>query len=62
MTLLQVRQSLDRLYQDFWRQRTEVRHSDADILLNQADFGPLPRGLPVVTFQPSPKNYDSGLT
>jgi alpha-1,3-rhamnosyl/mannosyltransferase len=61
VTLLPVRGPLDRLYQDFWRQRIEVRHSDADILLNLADFGPLPRGVPVVTFQRNINYYDSGL-
>jgi glycosyltransferase involved in cell wall biosynthesis len=61
ITPLRVRGSLDRLYQDFWRQRAEVRHSDADILLNLADFGPLPRDLRVVTFQRNPHYFDSDL-
>jgi glycosyltransferase involved in cell wall biosynthesis len=58
---LRVRGPLDRLYQDFWRQWIDARHSDANILLNLADFGPVPRGLPVVTFQRNPNYYDTGL-
>jgi glycosyltransferase involved in cell wall biosynthesis len=58
---LRVRGPLDRLYQDFWRQWIDARNSDANILLNLADFGPLPRALPVVTFQRNPNYYDTGL-
>jgi glycosyltransferase involved in cell wall biosynthesis len=58
---LRVRGPLDRLYQDFWRQRIDARSSNADILLNLADFGPVPRRLPVVTFQRNPNYYDTGL-
>lgn len=58
---LRVRGPLDRLYQDLWRQRIDARNSKADILLNLADFGPVPRRLPVVTFQRNPNYYDTGL-
>jgi alpha-1,3-rhamnosyl/mannosyltransferase len=58
---IRVRGPLDRLYQDFWSQRSMAGRSNADILLNLADFGPLPRRLPVVTFQRNPNYYDSAL-
>jgi glycosyltransferase involved in cell wall biosynthesis len=58
---LRVSGPVDRLYQDFWRQRIEARHSSADILLNLADFGPLPRVLPVVTYQRNQWYYYKGL-
>ena len=60
ITLLRVRRPHDWLYQDFWPPRAEVRHSGADILVNLADFGPLPRGRPVATFQRNPNTNDSG--
>jgi glycosyltransferase involved in cell wall biosynthesis len=58
---LRVRGPLDRLYQDFWRQRIEAGRAHVDILLNLADFGPLPRVLPVVTFQRNQSYYYGGL-
>jgi glycosyltransferase involved in cell wall biosynthesis len=38
-----------------------VARSNADILLNLADFGPLPRHIPVVTFQRNPNYFEPGL-
>jgi glycosyltransferase involved in cell wall biosynthesis len=58
---LHVRGVADRLYQDFWRQRIDLRGADADVLVNLADFGPVPRRLPVVTFQRNPNYYDTRL-
>ena len=58
---LHVRGPVDRLYQDFFRQRVRASVSDADVLLNLADFGPLPHRLPVVTFQRNPNYYDTEL-
>jgi glycosyltransferase involved in cell wall biosynthesis len=58
---LRVRGVADRLYQDFWRQRIDLRDADADVLVNLADFGPLPRHLPVLTFQRNPNYYDTRL-
>jgi alpha-1,3-rhamnosyl/mannosyltransferase len=51
-----VRGALHRLYEDLWRQRRDARATGVDVLLNLADFGPLPRGVPVVTYQRNP-NY-----
>jgi glycosyltransferase involved in cell wall biosynthesis len=54
---LHVRGPFDRLYQDFWRQRIDAKRASVDVLLNLADFGPVPRGLPVVTFQRNQNYY-----
>jgi glycosyltransferase involved in cell wall biosynthesis len=59
--VLDVSGPFDRLYQDLWRQRRLVEHGDADILLNLADFGPVPAGVPVLTFQRNPNYYDTRL-
>jgi glycosyltransferase involved in cell wall biosynthesis len=61
ITPLKLRGPLDRLYNDLWRQQRMSGNSNADILLNLADFGPLPRRLPIVTFQRNPNYYDTGL-
>jgi glycosyltransferase involved in cell wall biosynthesis len=58
---LHVRGPVDRMYQDFWRQRVDARRAPIDVLLNLADFGPVPRGLPVVTFQRNQNYYYPGL-
>jgi glycosyltransferase involved in cell wall biosynthesis len=58
---LRIRRPADRLYQDFCRQRIYVHSSNADILLNLADFGPLSRRIPVVTFQRNLNYYDREL-
>jgi glycosyltransferase involved in cell wall biosynthesis len=53
--------ALDRLYQDLWRSRLLAEHSDTDVLVNLADFGPVPAHLPVLTFQRNPNYYDTRL-
>jgi glycosyltransferase involved in cell wall biosynthesis len=56
-----IRGPFDRLYYDLWRSRSLVREANPDVLLNLADFGPLPRDVPVVTFQRNPNYYDTAL-
>jgi glycosyltransferase involved in cell wall biosynthesis len=61
ITPLPVHGALSRMYQDFWRQRVDIHRSHGDVLLNLADFGPLPQSVPIITFQRNPNYYDDDL-
>jgi glycosyltransferase involved in cell wall biosynthesis len=61
-TRVRIRNLTGRLYEDFVHQQRVCGRSGFDVILNFADFGPLPRNIPTVSFQCNANYYDHELS